>query len=264
MAFRNANIAAHMIKFNSAASSEFLYMYNDLVDSEITNKRSTAVHKTFAPSQMRCDRVSWFRLRGTDPDKLVKPDRTLEFTAEIGTACHELIQKRLSETLKDDWITVEDWISQNSEFFRDYDMSIQHKGYESQVDLRAPYPVRFACDGIFRFKGKVYMLEIKTAEFSSFNDLTGPKPKHMDQIECYSTLLNIPDVMFLYEDRQYGDVKCFEVNVTKSVQDSVREKMTRVMSLVEANIAPDGLPLGDPDCSPSMCRYYKVCKEWGR
>ena len=264
MAFRSANLAAHMMKFNSAVSSDFLDWYSNIVDQEIKDSRSHAVHKTFAPSQMRCDRVSWFRLRGTAPDVLKEPDKTLNFTAQVGTACHEMIQKRLIEHLGNDWIPVQSWVNNNPMYFIDYDMDITTKGYESTIDLRTPYPVRFACDGIIRFKEQVYLLEIKTSEFSSLQNMTRPKDKHMDQIKCYSTLLHIPRVLFLYEDRTYGDMKCFEVTITEKEQDEVRLKMDRVMDLAEANIAPEGLPVGDPDCSSNMCRYWKKCKEWGR
>ena len=253
-----------MIKFNSAASSKFLAMYTEILEDEIVDESSTVKHRTFAPSQMRCDRVSWFRLRGTEPDKVKTPDIGLKFTAQIGTACHEAIQSRLSDKLGSDWLSVNDWIAMNPELFKDYDMDIEQKGFESMIDLRAPFPVRFACDGIIRFNDKVYLLEIKTAEFSSLNDLTRPKDRHMDQIRTYSTLLHLNNVLVLYQDRQWGEMKCFEVTVSDSEQQAVRDNMSRIMHLAEVNIAPNGLPVGDSDCNPSMCPYADKCKEWGR
>lgn len=264
MGFRSLNLSAHMIKFNSAASSDFLQMYTDLIEDEIRNKNAEPKHQTFAPSQMRCDRVSWFRLRGTQPDKIKTPDTGLNFTAQVGTACHEAIQKRLSEHLGSDWISVEEWVDSNPELFSDYEMTLEHKGFETQIGLVKPYPVRFACDGIMKFQDKVRLLEIKTAEFSSLSDLTGPKEKHLDQIKCYATLLHIPDVIFLYQDRQYGDLKCFEVKVLEYEMDDLRKRMDTIMHLAEVNIAPEGLPVGDPDCTSNMCPYYQKCKEWGR
>ena len=268
MAFRSANITAHMIKFNSAASSNFLDMYQNMIIDEIQDKNADKKRQTFAPSQMRCDRVSWFRLRGTQPDTITSPDPALSFTAQMGTACHEAIQERLSVNLNrhndSEWISVEEWVKSNPDYFADYDMDIKQKGHESLIDLRKPFPVSFACDGIIKFEGKVYLLEIKTAEFSSLNDLIEPKPKHMDQIKCYSTLMHIPNVLFLYQDRQYGQMKCFEVEVKDYEWEAVKYKMQTVMDLVEANIAPEGLPVGDPDCNQNMCPYYNVCKQWGR
>ena len=264
MGFRNANLTAHMIRFNSAVSSDFLDMYNNLVESEIVANQTSKRHNTFAPSQMRCDRVSWFRLRGVEPDKVVNPDRTLNFTAQLGTACHEAIQKRLINSLGTDWISVQSWVDDNPEMFMNYDMDIHQKGYESSIEMRSPYPVRFACDGIVRFQGKIYLLEIKTAESSSVSDLISPKSKHLDQVTCYSALLHIPNVLFLYQDRQYGSLKCFEVTFSAEDHNAIRTRMDKVIEAVESNIAPDGLPVGDPDCTPSMCQFYKKCKEWGR
>jgi hypothetical protein len=77
-------------------------------------------------------------------------------------------------------------------------------------------------------------------------------------------LLHIPDVLFLYQDRQYGGLKCFELSISLLDQQAVFDRMSKVLQLVKAHIAPDGLPIGDPWCSPSMCPYYKKCKEWGR
>lgn len=267
MAFKSVNVAAHLTEFNSAVSSDFLELYRGAVDAKIRSANAEPKHRTFAPSQMRCDRISWFRLRGTQPDKVKSPDTTLDFIADVGTACHEIIQRTLISVLKDDpeakWVTVSEWVNQNPEIFQDYKMNIKEKGYESLIDMASPYPVRFACDGIIYFQGKFRLLEIKTSEFSSWNDLMSPKLKHLDQIKTYSMLLHIPDVLFLYQDRQYGGLKCFEVNVPEKEHEDLRNRMDKVIELAEANIAPEGLPIGDPDCTPSMCPYYKKCKEWG-
>lgn len=264
MAFKNANMIAHMVKFNSATSSDFLAMYSELVENEIKLKGEEPKQQTFAPSQMRCDRVSWFRLRGTQPDKISNPDTTLNFTAEIGTACHQIIQNRLMTNLGANWIEVQDWISKNPELFKDYEMTIEKSGFESRIDMKKPYPIRFACDGLINFNGQVRLLEIKTSEFSSLNDLVEPKPKHIDQVKCYATMLHISSVLFLYVDRQYGSLKCFEVTVDEVEQERVKKRLDRVLELVEANIAPEGLPIGDPDCTQNMCPYYRKCGEWGR
>ena len=63
-------------------------------------------------SYIRCRRISWFRLRGVLPDKDEAPDLTLNFTADIGTACHKIIQSNLSEMYGDNWIDVEDYLSE--------------------------------------------------------------------------------------------------------------------------------------------------------
>ena len=86
MAFRQTNFA-RLAKFNSAASCDFIEMYEKYVEDKIASKNAEPKNKTFAPSSFRCPRISWFRLRGTQPDSIPKPDKTLDFTAQIGTFC---------------------------------------------------------------------------------------------------------------------------------------------------------------------------------
>ena len=258
MSFKPANISAHTMKFNSAASGDFVELYENLVNDDIARARSAPKHQTFAPSQMRCDRISWFRLRGVKPDPAT-PDPTLEFTAQVGTACHRIIQQRLSSAEGIEWLSVDEWLRAHSMLL---DYSVKREGYEQQIECFNPFPIRFACDGLIRFKDEVYLLEIKTSEFSSFQDLIEPKDKHMDQIRCYAALLNVSKALVLYQDRNYGSIKCFEIVISDAEKEATLSKMKNVMELVEANIAPEKLPKGDPDCTPSMCPYYEVCKQW--
>lgn len=251
--------AGSLVRFNSATSCSLLDLYDEAVDNEIRENALEPKHKSFAPSQFRCARVSWFRLRGTQPDKVITPDRGLQFTADIGTACHEIIQKRLSKTLGADWIDVEDYLKSVG-----IEAEVEKVGYETRVNITKPYPCRFSCDGLIRLNGQIYLLEIKTSDHSSFEDLTDPKPKHIDQVKLYCTLLGITKVLFLYVDRQYEGRKCFEYIVSDADKQEIKHKMQYIVDMVEANIAPSSLPKGDSSCTPSMCPYYKVCQEWGR
>ena len=264
MAFRPANITAHMIKFNSANSAELIDLYNSAVTDEITAHNSRPKHQTIAPSSFRCDRINWFRIRGVEPDAIKKVDVALDFTAQLGTACHEMIQRRLSEKLGTDWLSVEDHLKEVSLSRPEYVYNTEQSGYETKVELIKPYPVTFAVDGLIMWKGKKYLVEIKTSEFSTFNDLVEPKPRHIDQIKCYATILNLSNVLVIYMDRQYGDIKCFELNMTASDERYVWDKMQRIVDAVESNLAPDPLPKGDSNCTRSMCPYFDKCAEWGR
>lgn len=258
MGFRHTNLA-RLAKFNSANSCEFLDMYDTFVNAKILEKAAKPSSKTFAPSSIRCKRRSWFRLRGVEPDVPKVADATLNFTADIGTACHEIIQTNLRECLGDGWVSVEEYLTK---FPIPYEYKLTSSGLETQVELVSP-PMRFACDGILHWKGRYWLLEIKTSDYSSFDELTGPKPQHVDQIQCYATLLHLHDVLVLYQDRQYGGLKCYQLTVSDDVMDQVKQDLLYVMDMVEANLAPERLPQGDAWCSPSQCRYFKKCKEWG-
>ena len=260
MSFRGVNFD-HLAKFNSAASCDFIEMYESYVMKELEADASRIPHKTFAPSSFRCDRRSWFRIRGVQPDSLKNPDMVLNFTAEIGTACHRIIQSNLKRALQSDWIDVGDYVS--SLCVSNCEVSQDESELETRISFQDP-PVRFACDGIVRLNNQLYLLEIKSSEYSSWNDLTDPKSEHIDQAKCYCTLLNLDRVLFLYVDRQYGGLKCFEICVTDDDKSEIQSRFDSVMRMVESNLAPAGLPKGDPWCQANYCPYYRKCREYGR
>ena len=215
MGFRPAGLN-HIVSFNSQTSYKFLSDYNDFVTNKIRAKSLEPKHKTFAMSYIRCRRISWFRLRGVLPDKDEAPDLTLNFTADIGTACHKIIQSNLSEMYGDNW----------------------------------------------KINGEYYLIEIKTADYSSFDSLTEPKPQHVEQAIGYATVLKVHKVLFVYQDRQYGNIKCFEIEVSYPQMVEMWNMFSEVQKLADACIAPPKLPYGDVWCSSSRCPYFKKCKEW--
>ena len=257
MSFHTADFQ-HLSKFNSAVSCHFISDYENYVKSKIELEKSEPKSQMFAPSSIRCKRISWFRLRGVQPDVNKDPDLTLNFTADIGTSCHRIIQENLINLYKDSWIPVADYLSK---VCPDYEYKLEEVGFETQVEIQNP-PVRFSCDGILFLDNKYYLLEIKTASYSSFDQLTGPKPEHMDQIRCYSTLLRLPNVLVLYVDRQYGSLKCFEISVSLEDMENVNAMFRDVQNSVKSMIAPPKLPANDPWCTPSHCLYYRKCQEW--
>lgn len=261
MAFRYWD-TAHIARFNSAVTCKLLTDYEVLVDSKIAAERSRTPHHTFAPSQLRCDRRSWFRIRGVEPDKIPTPDRQLQFAADIGTACHRMIQSNLQELLGDGWINVEEYLKKlNPEYT--YKCTPSEESYEYFVDIEYP-PVRFACDGIICIDGIDYLLEIKSCDPKTWEELTGPKEEHIDQVYAYSALLKLKHVIMLYIDRQYGRMKFYELTIPEYKQEEVETRFKYVMDMVEKNIAPEGLPKGDKWCQPNYCPYYKKCQEYGR
>ena len=176
--------------------------------------------------------------------------------ADIGTALHRRVQSALKNELGDDWIPVTKYIQSNPLKFP-YRIDDKKDEYETFVSILDP-PVKFACDGIVRVGGKLYLLEIKSCE--RIQSLSAPKDSHIDQIKCYSSLLGLHNVLMLYVDRQTGETKCFEVNLRDSDHSEVIGKMRYIMEMVEKNLAPEKLTVGDYMCS--NCPYQVKCKEW--
>lgn len=246
------------VSFNSGVSCNLKDLYDNLVTTENLNKERRKPSQSFAPSSFRCDRLSFFKLRGVDPDPVDSVNNGLAFSAMVGTACHENTQRILKESLKDGWVDVSTFLKSHD---TRYPCQISKCGeYETRIKIADP-PVNFACDGILNIDGDFYLLEIKTSEYQSFTKLKGPKDQHLDQIKCYCTLLNLDKALVLYIDRMYGDTKCFEVFVKEYEKDSICNRMERVLDYVKLNLAPPKLKSDDGWCQ--YCKYKQRCKSWG-
>lgn len=265
MAFKHINSPnlGSGLGFNSSASSELKTTYEKIVKDKYKAQEMSKPSKTFAPSSFRCDRLSFFRLRGVDPDPVLDVNCELEFSAVLGTACHREIQQNLKSSLGDDWVDVSLFLTSTHKLsIEPYDYKIvNHGDLETQIEFFNP-PVKFSCDGILHLGHEFYLLEIKTSDYQSFKNLSEPKPQHIDQIQCYCSLLELNKALVMYQDRLYGDIKCYELEFPQYKLDEVRDRMRTVLKYVDSNIAPPGLPSGDYWCT--YCKYQTKCKQWGR
>lgn len=258
MAFKSVKSQC-LTRFNTATSCNFLLDYESFWEQQIQSDLQRIPHQAIAPSSFRCDRRTWFRLRGTTPDKSVSRDKTLDFTSQVGTACHQNLQRNLKMMLKDNWISVSDFMKTKNYKFS-YQLSNDDTGLETHVTILDP-PVRLSVDGIIKLNGIYYLLEIKTSEYSSFSELHDAKDEHIDQVKCYASLLDIPNVLFLYQDRLYGELKCFEYKFDSYQLEQTYNKITEIVDYAKRNLAPPRLPKGDKWCA--SCPYSITCKQWG-
>lgn len=256
MAFRSVG-AMQAARFNSSVSAIFLDQLEDFIQSEVSAANSEPKSKTFAPSSFRCMRKNWFRLRGTQPDTNRRADVVTDHTAKLGEACHTILQSRISRMLGANWISVRDFLTENPV---PHKYRLEESGFETRVEFY-DIPVRFACDGVLKIDGEYYLLEIKSSEASSFNGLTHWKAEHLDQTKCYMTLLGLQKVLFLYVDRLYGGLKCYEYHLTLADEASVKNTFETVIVCAQQNIAPQRLARGDKWCG--MCEYKQSCEKWG-
>lgn len=254
--------AKRLARFNSDLSCKLLSEYESQIKDDIVIASAQKPSKTIAPSSFRCERKSWFRLKGAEPDIIRSPDATSKFIADVGTVCHRTIQRTLKQRLKSNWIDVGEYLSSH---LSEYPTSCEfdEDSGETLVSVTCP-PIRFACDGLLKLYEQYVLLEIKTCESSTWSELTAPRDEHIDQVKLYSKILGVRTVLFLYVDRQYGQCKCYEVNITNSDIEYVTKKLNRILDFVDRNLAPEGLPAGDKWCNENYCQYYHKCKAYGR
>lgn len=217
--------------------------------------------KTFKPSGLGgCIRGLYFQIIGVKPDTSPR-SASLEGICESGTDRHERLQTWVTK-MKDfgyDWeyYDVEDYIK---EFKPEGTEVVEKKGMETKC-INTKYNLRFMCDGILKYKGKYYILEIKTEDHFKHMKRYEPEAKHEVQASCYSLALGINQVIFLYEDRNYLTRKAFLVNVTDSMRNNlVISDIEEVNKHVRENKVPPK-SLNKQDCKycdyKSTCRLYK-------
>lgn len=260
MAFTQAH-STLIGRFNSTRSCELLEAYDSYRDSKIQKNISRVASKTIAPSAFRCARRCWFRLRGAEPDTLKNPDKILDFSANLGTACHTIMQTDLKNMLGCDWLDVTTYLDTiNFKARYKYTLKSTDNSLETRISIESP-PINFSCDGIIRWKGEIYLLEIKTCDYGTFQDLISPKAEHIDQVKLYASLLQLSNVIFIYQDRVYGNIKVYEYEVTRSDVKYVNDTIQYILDCVDAQVAACRLPRGDKWCI--NCPYTVKCKEWG-
>lgn len=249
----------HTSSFNSDASCKLIATINSAIDSRVYDN-SVAPHKpVYAPSSAFCDRKIWFRLRGVNPDAPVSTDYYGEFVKMIGDACHVYVQSLLKDALKEGWVDVAEYLRElDLQCKLPYVYSTETAGYETHVSIEYP-PICFSTDGIIRYRDKLYIVEIKSLEHSTFSEIFEPRAKDVSQTAAYQSLLYIDDVMYIYVDRLYGNVKCFEYHNSNTSFQALMAHCTKLKKMADAKVAPSKC---DIPSACAMCEYKKRCKEW--
>lgn len=264
MAFKNISSGNILCKFNSETSSDFLKDYeNTIIDNELKNWKREHSNYIVA-SSFRCERVQYFRLRGVEPDNINTFSITDSFIKSMGDSIHYNVQKNLRSLSSFKFVSVEDYLKKFPIHYK-YELEISDNYMETKIRiLDENLPVQMSCDGILEYKNRYYILEIKSSEYSSWGNLTNPKPEHIDQIKMYSAILGIKDALAFYVERQYGGLKCFELNFKQNEIDSVYDRINKIVDCVNKNICPEPLNKNDSWCKPNRCIYFNTCKIFGR
>jgi CRISPR/Cas system-associated exonuclease Cas4 (RecB family) len=218
---------------------------------EMTDKRFRRLpSKTLKPSGMNCKRASYYQVMGLEPD-----DGDSSFNmigiCNAGSDIHVRIQTAVMQMkvngMNCEWVDVPDFVrSRGLDYLHIRESTdTETKLYDSR------YNISFMCDGIIKYNGKYYILELKTETSSKWYTRTGVDSKHYHQAYSYSNSLQLNDVLFVYIDRDMLNMKAYLFNVTDEMRQEIVDYATDVASYVERQIAP---PKRD-DASPQKCRY---------
>lgn len=212
----------------------------------------------YKPSSLSCIRNMYYQRIGADVDgNSISPD--LVGIGESGTDRHLRIQYYIASMrnlgIDCDYISVPEYIAENG--LDDLEV-LESKQYETKL-FNKRYNIRFMVDGLIKYKGIYYLLEIKTESGYKWINRTGVDPAHYNQAYTYSLCFNIPRVLFLYENRDCCTKKYYIMNITESDKQSIIDKIEDCESYVTTNITPPK-PTDIEKKTCQYCNYKKLCR----
>ena len=234
---------------------------NDLRRSiELTDeKERRKPSQTYKPSGMNCMRASYYEITGTEPDES-STSYTLIGICNAGTDIHVRIQTAVDNMklngMDCEYVDVESYIKsrklKNIEV-RSKD-GMETKLYHKKLNLS------FMCDGIIRYRGHYYILELKTENSNKFWGRGGVDPSHFKQGTAYSVALEIDEVLFVYISRDTLDMKSFMFVPT----DDMKQDLVGYIDTCDNYIKKFTVPpkeVNGKTCS--YCRYKGQCRKDG-
>ena len=240
---------------DSAVSEQFL---EDLQSSIELGSKPHEPSGHYKPSSMNCLRSMYYQALKFPLDE--KPDGHMRINlGQAGTDRHERIQKQIIKMKKNgfdcEWLSVRDYLSRYQP-----NSPLEIKDEEDQIETKCYYPkynISFKCDGIILYRGDVYILEIKTEGLHKWMGRSGPADGHMNQVSSYSLCLEIPKILFLYENRDSCHKKTFIYVVSDMQRQHIIDRVENCNGYVERLIAP-------PKCADTRdcywCKHKTQCK----
>lgn len=237
-----------------------------LADLELSIQKSKTVRKPspfYKPSSMHCLRNMYYQRIGED----LTPSHeaaSLIGIGESGSDRHERIQKAVAAMKANgfdcEYVDVAEFVKSRN--LTDLEI-IRKQGMETKL-FNKKYNIGFLCDGIIKYKGHYYVLEIKTETSRKNYERRSTKEaedSHKTQASVYAMCFNIRDVIFLYENRDTCDKMTIFVHVTdEMIMDRVVGKIEECDGYVSRLIAPPK----HPDKKPcKYCNYLNSCRRDG-
>ena len=231
----------------------------ELSDKENSRKPS----ETYKPSSMHCIRNMYYQRIGATQDD-GETSYTLIGICNSGSDIHQRIQQATLDMAQHgmdcEYINVADFVRQrNLEHIEvvkepnfesgDYETKLYHDGMT----------MSFLCDGIIRYKGKYYILELKTEGVNKWMARKGVDPKHYMQATAYSIAFGLNDVIFVYINRDMLDMKAFLFTPTDEMKAELVGKISNCDTYVKNGQTPPK-PNDLPRSVCEYCNYKTLCR----
>jgi hypothetical protein len=224
-------------------------------------KNSRSPSKTYKPSGMNCIRASYYQISGVEPDK-TSSNYTIIGICNSGTDIHVRIQTAVEQMRENgmdcEYVDVAEYVNSRN---LDYLTIVSKNGMETKLYHRK-LNMSFMCDGIIRYKGHYYILELKTENSYKFANRKDVDPSHYNQGIAYSLAFGIDQVLFVYINRDVLDMKAFMFNVTDEMKQNLVGYIEECDGYVKRMIAPPK-PENVSKKACSYCVYKTQCNKDG-
>lgn len=218
--------------------------------------------QTYKPSGMKCIRAMYYQVAGKEPDKS-NSSYTLVGICNSGSDIHQRVQDAVLH-MKDngidcEYINVAEYVESRGLDYLDIVRrpDPENGDYETKL-FHKDLNMSFLCDGIIRYKGKYYILELKTEASFKWQNRTDVDAKHYDQGTAYSVAFGIDDVIFVYISRDVLDMKSYMFHVTGDMKTDLVGKIEDCNGYVNRMITPPKPELPKNVCA--YCAYKERCK----
>jgi CRISPR/Cas system-associated exonuclease Cas4 (RecB family) len=227
--------------------------------TEVANQHKPS--QTYKPSSMKCVRNMYYQVVGADAD-----ESDLKYSnigiLNSGSDIHIRIQQAI-EGMKDngidcEYVDVADYVkSRNLDYLTIREKSgMETKLYHNLLNMS------FMTDGIIRYKGRYYILEIKTENNYKWTMRKGVAPEHYAQGTAYSISFNLDEVIFVYVNRDNLEMKSYMLNVTDDMKQELVAKIDESDKYLKLKKTPPK-PIDLPKNACTYCGYRKLCEKDG-
>lgn len=231
---------------------------------EITDEKNrTPGSKTYKPSGMKCIRAMAYTILGKPIDETGSSYVGIGI-CNSGTDIHQRIQKAVLDMRNNgmdcEYVNVADYVrSRNLDYLQiTKEPDFENGDYETKL-YHKTLNMSFLCDGVIKYQGKYYILELKTESSNKFWSRTDTNPEHYNQGTAYSIALGIDNIIFVYISRDTLDMKSYMFTPTDDMKNNLIGMITTCDDYVKRLQIPPKPMLDKRVCE--YCCYKTQCRK---
>lgn len=213
----------------------------------------------YKPSSMNCIRNMFYQRTGKPVDEALQSYIGIGI-CNSGTDIHARIQKAVLH-MKDTgfdckYLDVGKFVEKRN--IPDVEV-VSKQGYETKLFNKA-LQMSFLCDGVIKYRGQYYILEIKSESSFKWTQRTGVDTSHYRQATAYSISLNLPKVLFIYINRDLLDMKAFMFEPTSDMKNDLVGLIDNCEGYVKRLVTPPK-PENVEKKTCEYCNYKSLCRK---